>query len=83
MGGRKGRWREGSGGYSREAIFSNISIIRGDLSIDGYYSRKYGTVCQTLKLSTVIIYKKKLLNSDWLREEFSSSVTRVQITTGS
>ena len=26
----------------------------------------------------IIIYTKKLLNSDWLREECSSSVTRVQ-----
>ena len=28
--------------------------------------------------SHVIIYTKKLLNSDWLRNECSSSVTRVQ-----
>ena len=26
----------------------------------------------------VIIYTKKFLNSDWLRKEYSSSVTRVQ-----
>ena len=30
------------------------------------------------ELSRVIIYTKKLLNSDWLRKECSSSVTRVQ-----
>ena len=30
----------------------------------------------------LIIYTKKLLNSDWLRKECSSSVTRVQITNG-
>ena len=29
-------------------------------------------------VSLVIIYTKKLLDSDWLRKEFSSSVTRVQ-----
>ena len=30
------------------------------------------------KLHRIIIYAKKLLNSDWLRKECSSSVTRVQ-----
>ena len=30
----------------------------------------------------LITYTKKLLNSDWLRKECSSSVTRVQITNG-
>ena len=29
-------------------------------------------------ITTLIIYSKKLLNSDWLRKECSSSVTRVQ-----
>ena len=29
-------------------------------------------------ITTLIIYTKKLLNSDWLRKECSSSVTRVQ-----
>ena len=29
-------------------------------------------------ISTLIIYTKKLLNSDWLRKECNSSVTRVQ-----
>ena len=29
-------------------------------------------------VSALIIYMKKLLNSDWLRKEYSSSVTRVQ-----
>ena len=33
-------------------------------------------------LMSLIIYTKKLLNSDWLRKECSSSVTRVQITNG-
>ena len=33
-------------------------------------------------LTFVIIYTKKLLNSDWPRKECSSSVTRVQITNG-
>ena len=32
----------------------------------------------TLMISDLIIYTKKLLNSDWLRKECSSSVTRVQ-----
>ena len=32
--------------------------------------------------SRLIIYTKKLLNSDWLRKECSFSVTRVQITNG-
>ena len=31
-----------------------------------------------LKIVKVIIYTKKLLNSDWLRKECSSPVTRVQ-----
>ena len=31
-------------------------------------------------ITNIIIYTKKLLNSDWLRKECSSSVTRVQIT---
>ena len=31
----------------------------------------------------LIIYAKKLLNSDWLRKECSSPVTLVQITIGS
>ena len=30
------------------------------------------------EIAVVIIYTKKLLNSDWLRKECSSSVTRVQ-----
>ena len=51
---------KGSGGgydYTREAIIFNISTKRGrlfeggDLSRDGYYSRKYGT-------SAMIIQKK-------------------------
>ena len=29
-------------------------------------------------VNEIIIYTKKLLNSDWLRKECSSSVTRVQ-----
>ena len=29
-------------------------------------------------ITNIIIYTKKLLNSDWLRKEYSSSVTRVQ-----
>ena len=29
-------------------------------------------------ITNIIIYTKKLLNSDWLRKECSSSVTRVQ-----
>ena len=33
-------------------------------------------------ISTLIIYTKKLFNSDWLRKECNSSVTRVQITNG-
>ena len=33
-------------------------------------------------ITNIIIYTKKLLNSDWLRKECSSSVTRVQITNG-
>ena len=31
-----------------------------------------------VKITGLIIYTKKLLNSDWLRKECSSSVTRVQ-----
>ena len=30
------------------------------------------------RVPDLIIYTKKLLNSDWLRKECSSSVTRVQ-----
>ena len=33
-------------------------------------------------LGGLIIHTKKLLNSDWLRKECSSSVTRVQTTNG-
>ena len=35
-------------------------------------------LCRGCKYQTLIIYTKKLLNSDWLRKECSSSVTRVQ-----
>ena len=36
----------------------------------------FGLIC--MSFTTLIIYTKKLLNSDWLRKECSSSVTRVQ-----
>ena len=35
-------------------------------------------LCRGCKYQTLIIYTKKLLNSDWLRKECSSFVTRVQ-----
>ena len=38
--------------------------------------------CKQALRVIIIIYTKKLLNSDWLKKECSSLVTRVQITTG-
>ena len=51
---------------------SFIRLLSEQLSLSG------GTSLNTM----LIIYTKKLLNSDWLRKECSSSVTRVQITNG-
>ena len=36
-------------------------------------------ICNEPYVTPLIIYTKKLLNSDWLRKESSSPVTRVEI----
>ena len=52
----------------------NENIIQMGCVTTFTYMCKTKTGCVT----TLIIYTKKLLNSDWLRKECSSSVTRVQ-----
>ena len=43
-----------------------------------YNSLEISTPFRPACVADVIIYTQKLLNSDWLRKECSSSVTRVQ-----
>ena len=47
-----------------------------------YKNNKIHYIKWSLYYSANNIHKKKLLNSDWLRKESSSPVTRVQITNG-
>ena len=47
-------------------------------NVQDAYSPKISNLGQIVSEILVIIYTKKLLNSDWLRKEGSSSVTRVQ-----
>ena len=44
----------------------------------GMFMFLYALMEMAASVSNIIIYTKKLLNSDWLRKECSSSVTRVQ-----
>ena len=60
------------------AAVTDFVVRRLNQVLTEFAVAEFRAIEQNLLLLSIIIYIKKLLNSDWLRKECSSSVTRLQ-----